>query len=539
MQAHGNFGLKTRGFLRGILMATVVCWLLAFLVFAFAGTSWLKVPAVVGAYWTAAVFAGIAVVGAALGADNFERAFWLLLGGGLLLRVAGYVGWTRSLDRPDTATLALHDVAHVASYILLIGALLWLVTRIARTATPLARLNALLTAFDALFVIVSVGSLVWYFLLDPVAGEAGIDTAREVFSVLRRPAGDAGLLFLSLAVLSATRRPPYASLLTLAFGVSLCADAVYLRLRSAGPYEIGNWPEALWALGIVLLGLAALRSHYSIRMRSLRIQPRSVFLFWCGPLSPAVHFGVLFAWTLSEPPVPDYVMLGGMVLLLYMAFRISVLSHIDHRLAEEKEEAAKRAEQSRIAEELHDTLKQTVHSIPVMLRTYREVRKSGEANAAEEILNRALETSREASYRISRPVWELRNTGDLDSMMLIDQMLRDIEKGFAIEVHRETEVSLGGLNQEELAAAYRIVSEALWNGAKHAGAKNVWFETRKEPHSILVRVRDDGRGFLTDSLPSGLGLPLMRKRAEAAGANLDIISRPGEGTTVRVRFEKK
>ncbi len=56
---------------------------------------------------------------------------------------------------------------------------------------------------------------------------------------------------------------------------------------------------------------------------------------------------------------------------------------------------------------------------------------------------------------------------------------------------------------------------------------------------VIVRIRDDGRGFDTSDPPPGLGLRYMRRRAGELGAMLDVISFPGRGTTVQLRFDKK
>ena len=47
-------------------------------------------------------------------------------------------------------------------------------------------------------------------------------------------------------------------------------------------------------------------------------------------------------------------------------------------------------------------------------------------------------------------------------------------------------------------------------------------------------MRDDGTGFSFDEANSGLGLGGMRERALLVGGELDVQSRPGEGTTVRL-----
>ena len=55
---------------------------------------------------------------------------------------------------------------------------------------------------------------------------------------------------------------------------------------------------------------------------------------------------------------------------------------------------------------------------------------------------------------------------------------------------------------------------------------------------VIVRTRDDGRGFDPSNPPPGLGLRYMRRRATEAEAELDVISAPGRGTTVQLRFDK-
>jgi signal transduction histidine kinase len=47
----------------------------------------------------------------------------------------------------------------------------------------------------------------------------------------------------------------------------------------------------------------------------------------------------------------------------------------------------------------------------------------------------------------------------------------------------------------ELAAVYRVVVEAFWNVAEHSGARNMYLKIRRLDDLLLLRLRDDGRGF--------------------------------------------
>jgi signal transduction histidine kinase len=102
-------------------------------------------------------------------------------------------------------------------------------------------------------------------------------------------------------------------------------------------------------------------------------------------------------------------------------------------------------------------------------------------------------------------------------------------------------------------ALYRIAEEGLNNAAKHSGARHVEVrlecvppcpseEETAQPASVELRVDDDGRGFDPGHLPAGckgLGLGIMRERAEAIGAAFQILSQPGQGTRIMVRWSEQ
>jgi two-component system sensor histidine kinase DegS len=51
----------------------------------------------------------------------------------------------------------------------------------------------------------------------------------------------------------------------------------------------------------------------------------------------------------------------------------------------------------------------------------------------------------------------------------------------------------------------------------------------------VAEVTDDGRGFDPMVAQGGVGLVGMRERVEELGGQIEVKSRPGEGTAVRVR----
>jgi nitrate/nitrite-specific signal transduction histidine kinase len=90
------------------------------------------------------------------------------------------------------------------------------------------------------------------------------------------------------------------------------------------------------------------------------------------------------------------------------------------------------------------------------------------------------------------------------------------------------------------AALMRVLTEALTNVEKHAGACAVTVELFVEDERLTLLVGDDGRGFTVEDAAgpeSGhLGLALMRERAQQCGGSLGLTSRTADGTVVRLHI---
>ena len=83
---------------------------------------------------------------------------------------------------------------------------------------------------------------------------------------------------------------------------------------------------------------------------------------------------------------------------------------------------------------------------------------------------------------------------------------------------------------------YRIAQEAVSNAAKHGHARTVTLELRLDGNTGVLKVTDDGIGFVTEEKFAGLGLRTMQYRASVMEGKLRIDSRPGSGTTVSCSF---
>jgi signal transduction histidine kinase len=91
------------------------------------------------------------------------------------------------------------------------------------------------------------------------------------------------------------------------------------------------------------------------------------------------------------------------------------------------------------------------------------------------------------------------------------------------------------LSDQVEVAAYYVVSEALTNAAKHAGASHVQIDLHAEDETLCLSIVDDGSGG-ADPSGGGSGLIGLKDRVEALGGTIDVTSPPGSGTRLDVKI---
>lgn len=81
---------------------------------------------------------------------------------------------------------------------------------------------------------------------------------------------------------------------------------------------------------------------------------------------------------------------------------------------------------------------------------------------------------------------------------------------------------------------YRIAQEGVNNAVKHGQPARIEIGLATEPAHVRLRIRDDGRGFHSDSPgQTGMGLRIMQYRAHVIGGVLKIDSGPKQGTEIQ------
>jgi signal transduction histidine kinase len=83
---------------------------------------------------------------------------------------------------------------------------------------------------------------------------------------------------------------------------------------------------------------------------------------------------------------------------------------------------------------------------------------------------------------------------------------------------------------------YLIFKEAVNNLVKYSKATEAIVKVIADKKKIIVVIKDNGKGFDMKKADGGNGITNMRQRAAACGAELEIISMPGTGTSIKLEI---
>jgi ligand-binding sensor domain-containing protein/signal transduction histidine kinase len=216
------------------------------------------------------------------------------------------------------------------------------------------------------------------------------------------------------------------------------------------------------------------------------------------------------------------------------------------QLYERTQELAILEERSRLARDLHDAVTQTLFSASLIAEALPELWKMDEEQGWQ-LLRDLRQLSRGALAEMRSLLVELRPSAlveaDLGDLMrqLADAIIG--RKGIVIEVQTKGECQVP---DDVHVALYRIAQEALNNIVKHAEADRATISL--ESHhmvaqdgrdcQVVLSIEDDGCGFDPAEMPAErMGLHILKERAEAVGARLQLESVMSKGTKIQVVWE--
>jgi signal transduction histidine kinase len=252
---------------------------------------------------------------------------------------------------------------------------------------------------------------------------------------------------------------------------------------------------------------------------------------WTAPVS-SVSFTVLPSF--HQTPWFAALVAAAIVALGWLAYalRVRSITAVVQARAEERAD-----ERMRIARELHDTLLSGMAGLMMSLSAiaWRARAPGGVDPEALDVLcdqtHRTLVEAREAVVAMR---------ASTDALLPLHRRLGDtagrIFTGTGVDVRVTPSGTPRPLPPEVDEQVVRVAAEAMTNARAHAACRVVEVTCDYGRRGLVVRVRDDGRGFdpAVACADGHYGLVGMRERADAIGARLAVESAPGAGTTVRL-----
>lgn len=215
------------------------------------------------------------------------------------------------------------------------------------------------------------------------------------------------------------------------------------------------------------------------------------------------------------------------------------------RLHEQVHQLAALEERERLAREIHDNLAQALSVLKLQASHAEDLLGSEQYEQVDVCLSELKKTATEAHDDARDAIFSLRRSATSPTEFLaslrahLDRYHRLYRLDAELVAQDEALISLPPPAVVQLT---RIIQEALANVRKHAHANKVCVQMERCEDQYCITVEDDGQGFNPDELgerecgTGGVGLQIMRERAESLGGSLHIESHKGQGTRVTVQI---
>jgi signal transduction histidine kinase len=227
-------------------------------------------------------------------------------------------------------------------------------------------------------------------------------------------------------------------------------------------------------------------------------------------------------------------------LLLATALALSVYAFYRWRVRQvEAQFTAVLAERNRIAREIHDTLAQGFVAVSLQLELLG--RKLDNApDSVKDLIRQTRDLVQSSLNEARRSIWQLRSeASEVDDFRArLSKMASEITQRSGLKVQFQVLGTYRALPQDIESELLKIGQEAVTNVVRHAHANAVKIDLAYDRKKVRMTIADDGRGFEGSANSSGpeghFGLRGMRERAAQIGAELNVKSRPGEGTEIDI-----
>lgn len=181
-------------------------------------------------------------------------------------------------------------------------------------------------------------------------------------------------------------------------------------------------------------------------------------------------------------------------------------------------------ERMKISKELHDNVGQKLSAASMMLNAdamdFEKIRY---------LLDSSIQDIRSLSRTLNTPVL---NSGTLEeNLRLLFDNLPGTDK-ISFEMNCD-ETSIPEFAQGQV---YRIIQEGVNNALKYSDAEKILIKIETDQNTLVVRIKDDGKGFDMDKVKPGNGIHNIRERVKNCSGELKLFAMPDNGTNILIKI---
>lgn len=323
----------------------------------------------------------------------------------------------------------------------------------------------------------------------------------------------------------------------------MTSDGQHLRLAAS----LGLPPELVEKERLVDINCgicgAALRNDEIRQTRDLKPcleRTRQPYFGECSSMVvvPLEHNGrLLGAYNLymtEERPIPEEVSLLFRTISEQLAMAVE-----NTRLMRENLRMTLMSERQMMANEVHDSLAQTMAYMKMRIELLREALLQYESGKALKYSGDIQQALDEAYASLRELLTQFRNRMD---PLGLEHALKELASGYfdrtGIRLEFENRIPDLDLTVDQEVQVFHILQEALSNVARHSGAKQATLTLDADDGQYAFTVEDDGRGvFVMGAQPDlrhHFGISIMSERAQRLHGNIEIANRPQGGARLRL-----
>lgn len=205
---------------------------------------------------------------------------------------------------------------------------------------------------------------------------------------------------------------------------------------------------------------------------------------------------------------------------------------------------AEMRERNRLAQELHDTVAQTLGYLNLKIGLTYNLLQSDDLAGTKANLQELKQVVSETYTDVREEIFYLRShsLSDLSFMELLNRYVDKYRRFYHLEIQQihETDPAQFEFPPEVTSQLVRTIQEALINIRKHAHVKTAIIRLGREGNWLRLSIEDEGQGFDPATIQektASFGLQIMRERVESVGGSLEIDTAPNQGTRIIIRYK--